>query len=44
MWLAGVKKQCPFAVSNCKCFEGRAHLLCMYVWVCIFIQFLTCET
>lgn len=38
------KKQCLFAASNFKCFEGGAHLLCMYVWVCIFIQFLTCET
>lgn len=35
-----VKSSVCFVGLNCKCFEGRAWLLCMHVWVCIFIQFI----
>lgn len=35
-----VKSSVCFVGLNCKCFEGRACLLCVYMWVCIFIQLL----
>lgn len=35
-----VKGSICFVDLNYKCFEGRACLLCVYRWVCIFIQVL----
>lgn len=39
-----VKSSVCFVGLNCKCFEGGAWLLCMHVWVCIFIQFIMWHT
>ena len=39
-----VKSGGNFVGLNFKCFEGRACFLCVYMWVCIFIQFLMQDT